>query len=309
MSKIQGLLSSYAILKNGDKMEVIERYCEESYAQKQDIINELGSHIGNVIWDEIEAYRNRFLFVIPKVNCHVILCRSVVFKILKTEQKLHQVNIRDTNKVEEEPNPIWDMLRHQLDTIEQIDMQEWIQVACTLLRVPSVEDVEMLFSLDIPFTLVAFLCMIKFPSTNREILYLYLMKENLLHLFHYFPDNDEVDVRLEPQIDVTYHFLRFLDQILLKICEGMVLLNSSKKQERSNLSFEELKECYPQLHEEQIRFYLAHRKQNHYYDIQQYLLFANVCYETGRSSMDKLVELGWYRKRKTGKKFVYYIGS
>ena len=55
----------------------------------------------------------------------------------------------------------------------------------------------------------------------------------------------------------------------------------------------------------QAHFYARHCTLNMYYTIDQYKKATKCVYETARTSMDKLVEFGYYVKAQVGKKFVY----
>ena len=55
----------------------------------------------------------------------------------------------------------------------------------------------------------------------------------------------------------------------------------------------------------QAHFYARHCTLGMYYTIDQYKKATRCVYETARTSMDKLVEFGYYAKTQAGKKFVY----
>lgn len=55
----------------------------------------------------------------------------------------------------------------------------------------------------------------------------------------------------------------------------------------------------------QAAFYARHCTLGMYYTVDQYKKATKCVYETARTSMDKLVEFGYYEKGKAGKKFVY----
>ena len=55
----------------------------------------------------------------------------------------------------------------------------------------------------------------------------------------------------------------------------------------------------------EARFYARHCTLGRYYSIEQYKKLNRCVYETARTSMEHLVELGYYKKAKVGKKFVY----
>ncbi len=90
--------------------------------------------------------------------------------------------------------------------------------------------------------------------------------------------------------------------------DGMVAL----KKKESPLSDKEIKEYIRyllesdySLNKSQASFLANHCIVGHYYSIQQYKKFARCAYETARTSMEKLVEGGYYKKLQVKNKFVY----
>ena len=67
----------------------------------------------------------------------------------------------------------------------------------------------------------------------------------------------------------------------------------------------ELVERDPNLKRKEAHFYSRHREIGKSYSIADYKRFSRCVYETARTSMDHLAELGYYEKTKYGKKFVY----
>ena len=72
-----------------------------------------------------------------------------------------------------------------------------------------------------------------------------------------------------------------------------------------DLIAENLLELYPSLKKLQARFYAGHCTIGKYYSIAQYKKETGVAYETARTSMDNLVNLGFYKKEQIKNKFVY----
>jgi hypothetical protein len=64
-------------------------------------------------------------------------------------------------------------------------------------------------------------------------------------------------------------------------------------------------ELYPTMKRNQAEFYARHCTVGKYYTISQYKKEQNVAYETARTSMDNLVNLGFYKKENIRNKFVY----
>jgi hypothetical protein len=66
-----------------------------------------------------------------------------------------------------------------------------------------------------------------------------------------------------------------------------------------------LLELDPLLKKGQAKFYARHCTLGKKYTIQQYKKYNGCAYETARTSMDHLAELGYYRKEQVKNKFVY----
>ena len=73
----------------------------------------------------------------------------------------------------------------------------------------------------------------------------------------------------------------------------------------ANLVAMNLIEIYPSMKKGQAQFYSRHCTVGKYYTISQYKKEQNVAYETARTSMDNLANLGLYKKEQIKNKFVY----
>ena len=73
----------------------------------------------------------------------------------------------------------------------------------------------------------------------------------------------------------------------------------------ASLIAQHLLEIYPSLKKNQADFYSKHCTIGKYYTIAQYKREQNVVYETARTSMDNLANLGFYKKEQIRNKFVY----
>jgi hypothetical protein len=67
----------------------------------------------------------------------------------------------------------------------------------------------------------------------------------------------------------------------------------------------QLREIYPKLKKKQAHFYAGHCTIGLNYTIEQFKKEENTVYETARTSMENLADLGFYQKLQIGKKFVY----
>ena len=128
------------------------------------------------------------------------------------------------------------------------------------------------------------------------------------HQCHHFLSCKESEADLlfheEDGNDLTYGLLRFLEFVRLHLSERVVSYSHEQNAGRSLMT---LKECWPQLGEAQLRFYLSHQKAGHYYTIHDYMEQQKVCYETARQAMEGLCTARFYRKQKIGKRFVYCL--
>lgn len=68
---------------------------------------------------------------------------------------------------------------------------------------------------------------------------------------------------------------------------------------------QQLLEMDPSLKKKEAHFYAHHCTLGMNYTIQQYKRYCRVSYETARTSMDHLVELGYYKKEQIKNKFIY----
>ena len=67
----------------------------------------------------------------------------------------------------------------------------------------------------------------------------------------------------------------------------------------------DLMETYPTLRKSQAHFYASHCTIGRSYTIQEFKKSEDTSYETARTSMDYLAQLGFYEKAKIRNKFVY----
>ena len=73
----------------------------------------------------------------------------------------------------------------------------------------------------------------------------------------------------------------------------------------ANVVTEHLLELYPTLRRSQAEFYSHHCTLGKYYSINQFKEYTKCAYETARTSMDNLANLGFYKKENIKNKFVY----
>lgn len=304
--------------------ETIQKYSEQAYYSKADLEKELDSYLVEPLWHEICQYRSYFQkeFCIHEKKTFLVYTPSVVDAMAKTQEWIHRyvkqhlhepLQELDCFWLKEEEVWIFQSFLTQLETassythafmmqhiIEQMHLEKQLSLASRKRLLDEQENLlHQLFLLSIEQDKrCAFILMYPILKCHEALCLGKIFKmEEFCDLY----DKKDVDM------DVTGRFLSFLAYIRLKISNDMVLLKADAQKNVTDMQYQELVECYPMLCKEQIRFFIEHRTHHHYYTLQDYMRFSDVCYETARYSMEKLVELHWYQKQKMGKKFVYYI--
>ena len=90
-----------------------------------------------------------------------------------------------------------------------------------------------------------------------------------------------------------------------KRIEANVIEEGHFSEKELKAKMNDLLEMDPMLKKSQAHFYVHHCTMGRYYTIQQFVKFEGCVYETGRTSMDDLAKLGYYRRDQIKNKFVY----
>lgn len=293
--------------------ELAKRYSEHIYYQKQDIIREMDAHLVEPVWEEILKYRSIFKtdYTILTHRFYLVYNPLMIKSLMKTQQYMMQAVLHYKNEIPQRellPTSLqtwYFVLSTRMDTMK--DAITWFTFASKQLSIPIQDDFLLFLCNDEEGTLIRlfFLMIVYQEDKKEELLTLFLMKEGYLSFLDILLDSF-VSLTVEKG-DVTYYFLAFLHNIWLKISNLMVLLKGNCEEDTKLMLFEELKEKYPCCRDEQLHFYIEHRRAKHYYTIRQYMDYCHVCYETARYSMEQLVRQNWHQKQKMGKKFVYKV--
>ena len=76
-------------------------------------------------------------------------------------------------------------------------------------------------------------------------------------------------------------------------------------QRDKNISKEKILLSHPSLSKKQAEFLISCNEKGNNYTLSHFQKQTHSSYETSRYSLEQLVELGFYKKDKIGKKFVY----
>ena len=118
---------------------------------------------------------------------------------------------------------------------------------------------------------------------------------------------DLLDLSLLACKDSTAEMIKMIHQAHQKLKVKLQLVKLKHSPFMNEGDVKELCARYPFLSDAQVQFYCAHRQAMHYYTVSDYAKWNQCSHETARTSLNELVKLGWYKKQKVGKKFVYLI--
>lgn len=286
--------------------ETTRTYSEDQYIKKEELKKELSGVVLESVWQQIQEYRRIFRFTPYKEKpYYVTLNPYVIQKLSFCERLLLQYQQRH-----KEPTHSSTLTQAQRFYIEQqwpCDISETVK--CFHIAIPQMY-VQLICNTSIHVILRLFFLLQEHKESLLRAAELMLRCEGLCGL----GDGELLqslyrDILIEHQEhDLTYALLRFLEDLQLQISNRMVSL---KRKSRQFLTYDAqtLQEVCPAMSLIQAAFYAKHHEAHHYYTIAQCMQEHDVCYETARTSMDGLVALGWYTKKKVGRKFVYYINS
>ncbi len=105
-------------------------------------------------------------------------------------------------------------------------------------------------------------------------------------------------------VDILMYSLRLSSEEIETFIKDEEKYNSLTTKDK-NQSYKAILSAHPELSVKQAKFYVNHCDLKINYTLKDFQDYFLSSYETSRYSLDKLVELGFYKKKKIGKKFVY----
>lgn len=262
-------------------MQLIQRYTDERYCNRQQVEAEVGLGAINEVWRRIKAYRQYFKIEATLLNQHYefVLTPAILKKII-------------------------DVMTQFSLTASTIQLSEY-KVHLTRLfnqYIPdsSVDDlVKML-----PFIQLYMISNITHDELRNEAMLCVLKTYGYAHHYELFREVVEV-VYADPfDRDHTLPFLNYLEQCSMKNQQKMLLFSQEKQLNETDLLL-----LHPAMSAKQCHFFVHHREYAKYYRIEDYMKQENCSYETARSHMQAMVNVGWYSKLKIGKKFVFTVSE
>lgn len=259
-------------------MELVKMYTDELYASKEEVKVSIGNAGLEKVWIQIQEYRKQFRIDCQLMNhkCYFVLTPYIFQRILEKQSELISSYILLSFK-EYERHLFKILLRYNMPLHYHsfIKIHPLIQIFIVIknVRTPIKEE------------LVDLICeAYGYQNYNR------LFLDNQYCLNH------------ESDLDITRPFLEWLDSVCNQVKSNMISSSSHIEWDVSQLL-----RVHPEMCHNQCNFYFNHHLYGHYYSIEDYIQFCGTSYETARTHLQKMVDIGWYRKIKIGKKFVYTI--
>lgn len=259
-------------------MELALLYTNECYASKEEVRTSIGDIGLESVWTQIQNYRNMFKMEcqIMNIKRYFVLTPQIFQGVLEKQSEFESayilMNIKDYER-----HLFRILLKHNcsLHYHSFIKMHPLIQIYMVLL--------------------------ISSPNLKEEILALVCDAYGYQNYQTMFQEQ-KICLSDECGMDATRPFLEWLEY-----CCGQIqkkVLNWNRNQE---VNEKQLQRLSPEMMMSQCSFYVKHHAYGYYYDVEEYMQFCDTSYETARVHMQKMVDAGWYRKIKAGKKFVYTV--
>lgn len=279
---------SCAMLEMGDRVEIVTKLLRESYLDYPQLCECYGALSAEALWKELEEARMHWRLNETLLGKSGYLCMTpyVLQRRCELLALLNQLQLSYPRV----KGMTMEVVSLRLQTI---DLDAYPLLA-SQLRMPQGDLLLLLF------------CLSLLPQDARTLCQLWkdlVLPAAPLRETALFMDEDAAAKRWK-RPDQTYLFLHFLSQLELNFKECLLLLKRDCG-DHLRMSGEQLQHRYPLLSQRQIAFFVSHRGRDEYYSIQDYMRFADVCYETARQAMEQLAAQHWYRRRKIGKRFYY----
>ncbi len=305
-------------------LETAIKYSEHAYYNKRDLEQEMDHYLVEPLWAEIEKYRSYFRLEFPlqnkktyltrnpHVNDAMILTQEMMMGWLLSHPEGNDVPM-DTFWLKDEEQHRFSRLYVKLRYDPLVEPKVVFRELFDNFQLERALDHDTRLLLeDASYNLMLKIFLLTMNCDKRSAFLLYIA---VLYLHHCLPictlitmeDVMNHTKQVIADSDVTSNFLALLSYFRLKFSDEMISLSMKDTNSPMTMDEAELCERYPMLQKESVHFYVTHRKLHHYYTLQEYMKECDVCYETARYSMEKLVTLQWYQKQKIGKKFVYFI--
>ena len=247
-------------------MNLAQKYSDVVYSRKSDLQETMSDGILHTVWDEIMAYRSQFSWFFKAGQANLMMC--VLPSILLRGVNLQRVFLSR---------------QHYHGKYVSLSAYENRVCECRMIE----KNIEVFEQLDLFYQCLILKC---FDDALLEIAMDFWQIEER----EWFVDclND-----LPYEVDLTYAYLQ--------LCEILEKHLNRYEQKVVKQSLDVFNYTHPQLSERQIAFVQQHHQQDFYYTLKNYQLLFDCSYETARNAMNELVDLGFYKKCKVGKKFVY----
>lgn len=259
------------------------RYTDEIYMSVEELRLVLPIQGFDAVWREIEAYRKAFQIVYEMNNQKLALTMtpSLFQKTVKVQMLLHQFE-----KQQNISYLIHDSTMDFLMVDELISSNELNKFLDAL------------------------------ALTQAFLFYLMADKrEKTVFIFNFFGYSASASIFIDMMKSMIFNSCSGMDMTrayheMLEQLTAVIQKNLSVEKENNHILdalYEELVQLYPYVNHNAIAYFIEHRKKHHYYTVKDYCNFTCCSYETARSALNSLCDIGWYEKHKIGKKYCYAL--
>ena len=242
------------------------QYSDVIYCRKSDLKETMSDGILHTVWEEIMTYRSQYAWFFKVHQARVMMC--ILPSILLRGLNLQRM-----------------FLNRQHYHGKYISSMDYEKRVCTCRLVE--QNIEVFRQLDMIYQCLILKCL---DESLLDIAMEYWQIEEQEWL------NDNLK-KLPYELDLTYAYLQF--------CELLEKHLNTSQAKAVRKSLKMLGYTHPQLSNQQIIFTQEHHQQDCHYTLKDYQNFNGCSYETARSAMGELADLGFYKKCKVGKRFVY----
>jgi len=287
-------LFSCVRLSLGDTMNLVKEYTDVRYASKKTVKEEMGAHLFDPIWNQIESYRREYLIKIE--NVEFCLCPGILSKMVQFHESFYHFNFNEGfEQLIQTEEACW-LYHHFLKT--KGSFRKRLHELCVLYHSLDETRINDLMNESVPVMCKFIWFLMNYSLNDFSLLLCVLLvcewnMKGLLSLVR--KDDFEHDFNRDGTYLLSHLLMEYGGQIQISL-----IYNAEENSDFTLLSYQ-----YPQLKKYQIEFYLNHHEPGFYYTIEQFIEYSDVCYETGRCALKQLVDLGFYQMLKLGKKFVY----
>lgn len=291
-------------------------YTERQYFSRDDLRRELPPSQAEIVWKQLLEYRQSLMQKLADGSHEICLCRCVLKELLDCQQSWMTVfRLSREGAAPQRGQSGGDLF----------EARDWSKVCRTLIHRGAVLNPRLMLlepdSEPLPVMILQILTLQSEPQLRSRLirgLMGYMGGTQLLLQLPSFPEELpatdlpgafsplDLELLIPAPADLTVILQQLCQSLTFQAKQSMLYFQQYRNENDAvQMDFQELQLRYPMLKTHQLQFYVQHREPGCYYTIAQFQTYSGVAYETARCALEQLSELGFYHKRKVGKKFSY----